>query len=77
MPLLISQEYQDLARQSTLTFWNVQMTEILGDLPNMTVTSRESQTGSRRDVRFVGGEANAAYSECGVKLADNGSLGST
>ena len=43
-------------------------------------TLQESQSTSRswRVVRFVGVvEANAAYSECDVKLADNGSFSLT
>lgn len=44
-----------------------------------TATLRESQDMSRRwkGVRIIGVEANAAYSECSVELADNGSLGPT
>lgn len=44
-----------------------------------TAILRESQNVSRRwrNVRIMRAEANAAYSECGVELADNGSLGPT
>lgn len=78
--------HQKLPRQlyptfkaSTLSRGSSTLSEGPRAVPVATANLRESNSVSRRwrVVRIMGADANAAYSECGVKFADNGSLGPT